>query len=233
MKCISFVEVLVIVLLLAGAAMAAKDVEIVLEAELADEIQAPLVIATPDDVKEVGGGVPNEPSNGKLVWAPGPPATGGGGAGFMTFIIDIPEADMYAIWGNVVAWDGNSDSFWVTWEPADPAENPQQTQNTEFRWGVAQGPNWHWDRINHWLNAGTFDREWEFDKGETILKIWSREDATMLDSLYITNDIDGGQANARVPDDDDRKLQEQGGGGQAVDAADKLSITWGSVKSLY
>ncbi len=233
MKYIPFVEVLAIALLMVGTVMAAGEVEIVLEAELANEIKAPMVIGVPADAKAAGGIAPNEPSNGAFVWAPGAPVTGGGGNGYMRFIIDIPEADTYAIWGQVIGWDGNSDSLWVTWEPADPAENPQATGNTEYRWSTAQGGNWHWDRVNQWLNGGTFEREWEFEKGETILTIWSREDATMLDTLYITNDIAGGQANARLPDDDDRKLQGQGVVDQAVEAAGKLSITWGSVKSLY
>ena len=69
--------------------------------------------------------------------------------------------------------------FWVTWQPADPDEDAQKTQNTEFRWGVAQGGVWHWDRINHWLDGGTFEREWKFkEAGETLLRIGVREDAT-------------------------------------------------------
>ncbi len=233
-KYIFFLGMLAIIsIVLISATMAADDVEIVLEAELANEIKGPMVIAVPEDVKAAGGIVPLEPSNGQFVWAPGAPVTGGGGSGYMKFIVDIPVDDTYAIWGHVIAWDGNSDSLWVTWEPADPKENPQTTNNFDFRWNVAGGGDWHWDRVNQWLDAGTFEREWELEKGETILTMWSREDATMLDALYITNDIANGQGNVRLPDDDDRKLQEQGGGGQAVEAADKLSITWGSVKSLY
>ncbi len=235
MKYICLVAVLTISLtLIYGVAMAANDVEIVLEAELANEIKGPMVIAVPGDAKDAGGIAPDEPSNGKYVWAPGAPIAGGGGSGFVRFIIDIPEDDTYAIWARVVAWDGNSDSCWVTWEPADPKEDPQQTGNNDFRWSIGNGAVWHWDRIEAWLdNDAHIDREWELPKGETILTLWTREDATMIDSLYITNDIAGGLANARVPDDDDRKLQIQGGVGRAVEAAGKLSITWGSVKSLY
>ena len=101
----------------------------------------------------------------------GEPVAGGGGAGHADFIVNIPEPGKYALWGHVIAWDGNSDSFWVTWEPADPKEDAQATQNTQFRWGVGQGAAWHWDRINHWLDGGTFDREWKFNKaGETLLR---------------------------------------------------------------
>jgi hypothetical protein len=206
---------------------AAKEIEIALEAELANKIEAAVVIAVPADAEPS----PNEPSRGKFIWAPGAPVTGGGDSGFAEFIVNIPQADTYAVWGHTVAWDGNSDSFWVTWRPADPDENPQQTGNTEYRWGVAQSAVWHWDRINHWLDAGTFDREWELPEGETILKIWSREDATMLDALFITNDdsADAGGANVRLPTDED--VEKQLEGTRSVYPMDKLSTTWGRIKS--
>ena len=121
-----------------------------IEAEMADVIEEPMVVAEDENA-----------SDGKFVWAEGEPLTGGGDAGSVEFNIHIPEPGIYALWGKVLAWDGNSDSFWVTWQPMDPDENSQETGNTEFRWGVAQGNEWHWDRINHWLDGGTFEREWE------------------------------------------------------------------------
>ena len=199
------------------------DIEIALEAELADEIVEPMII---DEEKTA--------SDGKFIWMEGAPATGGGDKGWAEFIINIPEPGEYALWGHVTAWDGNSDSFWVTWQPADPDENAQQTRNTEFRWSVAQGGAWHWDRINHWLNAGTFDREWKFAKaGETVLRIAVREDATMLDALFVTSNVKAtaeDAANVRLPTDKDRKIQIEG---LAVDAKGKAATTWGSLKKAY
>jgi hypothetical protein len=164
----------------------------------------------------------------------GEPAVGGGGAGWAEYIIYIPEAGKYALWGSVIAWDGNSDSFWVTWQPADPDEDPQQTQNTEYRWSLAGGNDWHWDRINHWLDGGTFDREWEFDApGETVLRIGSREDATKLDCIFVTSNAGAaaqGAANVRMPTDEDRELQIDR---LAVDAKGKVTTTWGSLKQEY
>ena len=208
---------------------AAKSIEIALEAEFANKIQAAMVKAKTEDVKAKGWPAPNESSRDQFVWAPGAPVTGGGDSGFAEFIVNIPQADTYAVWGYVVAWDGNSDSFWVTWRPSDPDENPQQTGNTEYRWGVAGGNIWHWDKINHWLDAGTFDREWELPEGETILKIWTREDATMLDALFITTSesADAGGANVRLPTDEDVEIQM---GGLPVHPMDKLSTTWGRIK---
>lgn len=235
MKYTSFVVILAIASALLPGAVMAAEVEIVLEAELANKIQAPMAIAVPEKVKEFGGPEPDAPSNGEFIWAPGEPLAGGanGDRGSAEFIIDIPKAGKYAVWGRAIAWDGNSDSFWVTWEPADPAENPQQTGNTEYRWATAQGNTWHWDRINAWLNAGTVEREWEFDEGETTLRIWTREDATMLDCLFITNNLAMDAGSARVPDDDDRKLQIEGARGKAVEAGGKLPTAWGLMKSQY
>jgi len=238
MKWVIFLGILLVILVfLCGVAGAARLVEIALEAELANTIQAPMVVDIPASAKAQGGPEPDEPSNGKFIWAPGRPVEGGAndGKGFAEFIINIPEKAKYYVWGRVIAWDGNSDSFWVTWRPADPDENPQQTANTQFRWGVAAGNTWHWDKINHWLDGGTFDREWELDKGETRLKIWTREDATMLDCLFITTNASPNEAGAavRTPTEEDRKLQIQGKVKLAVDAKIKLPITWGDIKAKY
>lgn len=198
----------------------AKDVEIALEAELANGIQAPMIVTEDENA-----------SNGKYIWVEGDPLTGGGGSGYAEFVVNIPEDDTYAAWGRTIAWDGNSDSFWFTWNPADPEENPQQTDNFEFRWSVQQPANaWAWDRVNHWLDAGTFEREWELDKGETLITIWTREDATMLDCLFITNNNDATTSDAagvRMPTDEEREAQITG---QAVVPKGKLATIWADIK---
>ena len=186
-----------------------------IEAEAADTIEAPMVVADDDAA-----------SDGQFVWMEGPPATGGGGEGWAEYNLYIPAPGTYALWGKVLATDGNSDSFWVTWQPADPDENAQETQNTEFRWGVAQGSEWHWDRINHWLDGGTFDREWEIEEaGDTTLRIAVREDATMLDVIFITDNLSADEAEAgpRDPIPGDSVVP--------VEPQDKLATTWGRLKA--
>ncbi len=185
-----------------------------IEAEMADAIEAPMII---DDDADASGG--------QFIWMEGPPLAGGGGEGWAEYILPIPEAGTYALWGKVIAWDGNSDSFWVTWQPADPDENAQETQNTEFRWGVGQGEEWHWDRINHWLDGGTFEREWELEAGETTLRIAVREDATMLDVIFITDNLseDEAEVGPRDPIPSDSLVP--------VEPQDKLATTWGKLKA--
>ena len=236
MKHICLVGVLIAIsLLLAGISADARDVEIALEAELANKIQAPMVIAVPDDAGAEAGPKPDEPSNGQFIWSPGAPLEGGpnGNKGYAEFIINIPEEDTYARWGHVVAWDGNSDSFWVVWEPTDPYENPQQTDNKDYRWSVSGGNAWHWDRIEAWLaNDAHVEREWDMPAGETKLNIFCREDATMLDALFVTNNLGNtaAEVGARLPTDEDRQLQVEGVVGQTVEIAGKLSIAWADLK---
>ena len=240
-KLIVFITIAIFLILALELSHAAKTIEIALEAEFANKIQAQMVVAVPEDAEAKGGLKPDEPSRGKYIWAPGAPVTGGGDSGFAEFIVNLPQDDTYAVWGHVIAWDGNSDSLWVTvrsknpdWLKADPDENPQQTGNVEYRWSTAQGNTWHWDRINHWLDGGTFDREWELPEGEAIIKIWSREDATMLDALFITSDnksADPAAAGVRLPTDEDVELQLSGT--RAVHSPGKISTTWGRIKERY
>ncbi|RKU32601.1 hypothetical protein C6495_10570 [Candidatus Poribacteria bacterium] len=186
-----------------------------IEAEMADVIEAPMIVADDADA-----------SGGQYVWMEGPPATGGGDEGWVEYSLNLP-AGIYALWGKVIAEDGNSDSFWVTWQPADPDEDAQQTGNTEFRWGVGQGAEWHWDRINHWLNGGTFEREWEQPGGETTLRIAVREDATKLDVIFITDNLseDEAEVSPRDPGPEDSLTP--------VEPQDKLATTWGKLKQAW
>ena len=186
-----------------------------IEAEMADVIEAPMIVADDADA-----------SGGQYVWMEGPPATGGGGEGWVEYSLNLP-AGTYALWGKVIAEDGNSDSFWVTWQPADPDENAQETENTEFRWGVGQGAEWHWDRINHWLDGGTFEREWEQPGGDTTLRIAVREDATKLDVIFITDNLseDEAEVSPRDPGPEDFLTP--------VEPQDKLATTWGKLKQAW
>ena len=186
-----------------------------IEAESADSIEPPMIV---DDDADASGG--------QFIWMEGPPVAGGGGEGWAEYNIRIPEPGTYALWGKVIAWDGNSDSFWVTWQPADPDEDAQATQNTQFRWGVGQGNEWHWDRINHWLDGGTFEREWEIEgAGDTTLRIAVREDATMLDVIFITDNLseDEAEVGPRDPGPQDSLVP--------VEPQEKLTTTWGKLKA--
>ena len=181
----------------------ALDIKIAIEAELADTIKLPMAVGLPKDAEALGGSKPAKPSSGKFIWVPGPPRKSDpiiDKKGFAQFIIDIPQAGKYAIWGRVLAWDTGSDSFWVTWEPADPNENPQQTENNAFLWDLREkaGGEWHWERINR----NGIPREWNLPKGQTKLTVWAREAAAMLDCIFITNNLSTNEedVNPELPD---------------------------------
>lgn len=185
-----------------------------IEAEKADALETPMVVAEDADA-----------SDGKYIWMEGEPLTGGGDQGWAEYHIDIPAAGTYALWGKVFVWDGNSDSFWVTWQPADPNEDAQKTKNTQYRWSIGTKNQWHWDRINHWLDGGTFDREWEFEAaGETTLRIAVREDGAKLDVVFVTDNL-----SANVDDVNPRNPGPQDA--TPVEPQDKLATTWGKLKA--
>jgi len=224
-----------ILFMVAGIAMLVSQlcmaVEIATEAEMAQVIEAPMAIGAPADGSANGGTDAVDPSRGNFVWAPGEPLVGGanGDSGFVQFVVNIPQAGTYAAWVRVIAWDGNSDSFWVVWEPADAFENPQETQNMDYRWSVANGPAWHWDRIEAWKADDTHtDREWDLPAGPTTLTIFTREDATMLDCIFITDNLSSVEAEVspRTPTDSDLQAA-------SVEPAGKLAVTWGTIRSAW
>ena len=63
------------------------------EAEAADTIEAPMVVADDDAA-----------SGGQFIWMEGPAATGGGGEGWAEYKLHISEPGTYALWGKVLAW---------------------------------------------------------------------------------------------------------------------------------
>ena len=185
-----------------------------IEAEMANSIETPMAI---DDDPAASGG--------QYVWVEGEPASSDRDhQGWVEFVINIPEAGTYALWGKVIAWDGNSDSFWVTWQPADPDEDAQDTQNTEYRWSTAHGDDWHWDRINHWLDGGTFEREWDLPAGDSTLRVAGREDGAKLDVIFITDNLSEDQAEVNPRDPGPEDLTP-------VEPREKLTTTWGRIKS--
>jgi len=204
---------------IALVAMSAHAFKVAVEAENG-VVTEPMVVAAPADAAAMGGPEPGAPSGGAFVWAPGEPLLGDptDHMGGTALTVDIPSAGTYAVWGLVTAWDGNSDSFWVKIDGADPDEQPQETQNTHFRWGVEQGNDWHWDRINQWLDGGTFEREWELSGGSSTLNIFTRETACMLDYVLVTDNL------SENPDDINFVPPAD------VEAQGKLTTTWAELR---
>ena len=185
------ISLLLLLVVLASGSVLAVPFESILEAEHADTIKASMIVGEEDSARL-----------GKYVWMPSNaqqanPANQKNGDGYVEFKVNIPKAGSYTLWGRVFNMAEYSDSFWVTWQPIDSNENPQETGNKAYRWHTAPGQLdhlygvWTWVQVNSWLIDLTAKaRTWTFDKaGETTLRIWAREDGTRLDKIYITNDI--------------------------------------------
>jgi len=205
--------------LVAFVAISAHAFEVAVEAE-SGVLTEPMVVGQPADAAAMGGPEPGPASGSGFVWGPGAPLLGDptDHMGGVALSVTVPAAGTYAIWGLVAAWDGNSDSFWVKVDGADPDEQPQETQNTHFRWGVEQGNDWHWDRINQWLDGGTFEREWELPGGAITLHILTRETACMLDYVLVTDNLSEDPADITFATP------------AAVEAKGKLATTWAEMR---
>ena len=152
----------------------------------------------------------------------------------MTLRFSVAEAGQYAVWARIVAWDAHSDSFWVKIEGVDPDEDPQKTQNTHFRWTMSpRGTVWAWDRVNSWVDIPEdikTDRVWDLPAGDHRITFAAREDAAMIDSVFITNNLssDAGEVELRAPTPSDVDLQM--GAAADVDAVGKTASVWGRLK---
>jgi hypothetical protein len=175
--------------------------ELALEAEDADKIEAPMKIAEDP-----------EASGGKFIW---PPKGVGSDQGKADFEIDIPADGDYVIWGRVICPNNTSDSFYVTFD----------TPIRQNIWDLAEWialPKWTWMPVSQ-RKAVVGDalgekKIFHLTKGKHTLTIWSREDGTQLDCIFISTNPD---AEPVTPEE----FKE------AVKPRDKLIATWGSIKA--
>lgn len=183
-------------------------IEIALEAELG-EMQAPAQVSKDKDA-----------SRGEYI---GVPEGGGSHNGWVDYEFEYPMNATYWIAGKVIAPDGGSDSFYVTFDGEDKGD-----VNGANVWDTQQGPTWHWDMV---MGRNLADpRPFELKKGKHTLRIWMREDGTKLDCLFISTDRN---AAPREPTDKDVKLQKAGKGARYVEPKSKLTSTWGMIKNAY
>ena len=142
-------------------------------------------------------------SAGRYIWMPGEPNADGGAEGWAEYDVFIPEPGDYSVWARVIAWDGKSDSFFITWTSADSRVDPNSNGDATFVWDVAGGAEWHWERVTASGSEGSVQREWRFDKaGKTALRISVREDGTKLDALFVTSNttaVEPEDAQVRLP----------------------------------
>ena len=135
-------------------------------------VAEPMVIGDDDDA-----------FGARFVWMPGEPGEKGGGAGSVTWRLNVSEAGQYYLWGRLLAPTPDDDSFLVrvfteTAEPVGVAE-----------WHTGTHQQWEWTRVN--LNRSVEPTPIPLPRGEVRLQLRVREDGTKIDRLFITTNPDG------------------------------------------
>ncbi len=153
-------------------------VEIWFEAEAADSITAPMKIY---DSQLASGGqyIGTDESSGDET--ENPPVYG-----VATYNFTVPEGT-YKILLHVIVI-GGADSFWVRIPGA--AYDPGTHSSGWIKFNVIdKGDNWHWDEV-HSNSHGDEVVKFTLSAGEHTLEIARRDDATLLDAILITDELD-------------------------------------------
>jgi hypothetical protein len=100
--------------------------------------------------------------------------------GTLSLPIKIPIADNYWIWCKVLSPNNQQDSFFVAVDGG--AEEIYSTSPN------AWSGNWQWTRLNGDLTGG--ERVFAWGPGTHTLVFRCRENSTLVDSLYVTNNRD-------------------------------------------
>ncbi len=138
------------------------EVTYFLEAE-SGSVQSPMVIAASTNA-----------SSGRYVYSQSSES------GAVTFNLNASLTGNYVIWCRILSVNSSSDSFYISLD-GGPETVYSTAQNI---WSKT----WQWTRIN----AGTSTDALLFPlgQGSHTLRFRAREQSTMLDSLYVTNDRD-------------------------------------------
>ena len=150
--------------------------EVVLEAEAADTISAPMGIQ--DDPDASGGRyITVEPGNGS---SSSPPFTG-----IATYNINI-SGGTYVVYCRTIAPTGNDDSFWFLINGATTQTNNHSSG--WIRWDVLDSTDWNWGPVQS-MDDGNAKVEFTMAAGTYTLEIAYREDGALLDSILITDNL--------------------------------------------
>lgn len=95
--------------------------------------------------------------------------------GPVSFDFDAPVDGEYVVWGRTHAPSGGQNSFSVA------------VDDVTGDWDVGISSGWVWNQINQKWNMGP--RIMELSKGKHTLTLSKRESGTMLDALYVTNNL--------------------------------------------
>lgn len=187
-----------------GVALGAVD-ELAFEAESADIIEAPMEIVEDDDVP--GRAYIRSPQ---------------GRAGWAEYEIEIPADAEYYLWGMVQEQDGVSDSFFITFDAFDRGNDDDANVNTWDMGGPAGA--WGWDAVSG-RGVGGDPRVFELDQGTRLLRVWTREGNSWLDSIFMSTEQNALPVLASEFDGRERTASPR-----AIEWVDGLAVSWGELK---
>jgi hypothetical protein len=196
----------VFIVLLSFSGYAKKVDDLAFEAEDFDEIGVPMVVVEDEDVS---GGAYIKSPNGRAGWA--------------EYEIEIPDDAEYYMWGMVQEHDGVTDSFFITFDLLDRGDDNDTNENTWDLDGPANA--WAWDAVSG-RGLGGDPRVFDLTKGKHTLRVWTRENESWLDCIYMSTDQMALPVLASEFEGRERK-----GAPKSVARADKLTAIWGHIKT--
>lgn len=138
------------------------EVTYFLEAE-SGSVQSPMVIAASTNA-----------SSGRFVYSQSSES------GAVTFNLNASITGNYVIWCRILSVSSSSDSFYISLD-----DGPETVYSTAQNiWSKT----WQWTRINAGISTDAL--LFPLGQGSHTLRFRAREQSTMLDSLYVTNDRD-------------------------------------------
>ena len=195
-----------LVLLFSSSVHAALDDELAFEAEDFDEIGLPMQVVEDEDV-----------SGGKYIKSPN------GRAGWAEYEIEIPDDGTYYMWGMVQEHDGVTDSFFITFDLDDRGDDNDTNENSWDLGGPADV--WVWDPVSG-RGLGGDPRVFELDVGTHTLRVWTRENESWLDCIYMSTD-----RNALPVLASEFQGRERTSAPKSVTHAGKAATIWGRIKT--
>ncbi|HPA17361.1 MAG TPA: hypothetical protein PLU30_06410 [Verrucomicrobiae bacterium] len=132
-------------------------------------------------VGEIRTDADSSASGGRFIWVPEPKGADQSGGGRANYLIHVPKAGRYFLWGRVLAPTSKDDSFSVYLEQPRSGQPP-----ATIEWHTGIHPKWEWARIEPQGPKKGQPQGINLAEGMLRLEIRGREKGTKLDSLFLT-----------------------------------------------
>ncbi len=121
-------------------------------------------------------------SGKRFIWVPELPGAKESGGGRAAFLIHIPKAGRYFLWGRVQAPTSSDDSFYVFLEQPRSGKAAATVE-----WSTGIHANWAWTRCEPPDAKKAVPAGFDLAAGTLRLEIRGREKGTKIDALFLTS----------------------------------------------